>query len=699
MSRIPALDIRPHRGAPCIHVDGAPHSGLAFWHAPGESGVTEWREFARCGVHLFQLDVGAWPQQAGGPAPTEAWDRTIATTVDADAQAAIWLRISTEPPAWWLEAHPEHAQLHRDQHNGDEFRWRAAYASAAWRAEAGEHLRRLVAHMETRWGERIWVYQLNAGDCGEWAYSWKPVVSGDAPAQVAAWRGWLQTRYGGDAGLRQAWNDPAAACATAQPPPWRTRMRAGGWPPPSHLIDPAAERPLVDWLHFHGTAQAEALASLAAATRSALRALGRAKLIGAFHGYHIWPYGSSYGPCNTGFSDLDPVLLSPDLDVLCTPLAYIHRNPGGVYSHHDLAATIRLHGKVFFAEDDTFTHRATWTPWRYCCRDAAETDRILLRNLAGALCEGGSQWWMDHNGEDWFIDAATETGLARMRGIADTALAHGRGSCAEVAFLSNEASFRILRQDDALIDVLWPRQQIEAMRLGAPVDFVRVRDLALAEASGDAQRWKLVIVAGCLWLDAAERELLERVLMRDGRHLVFLHGQGISDGARLDPALISALTGIAVKTYPHGGPCRGETMLDGVRTVWGTDKEVSPVLYADDPGAEVIGWLERQYLPALAQKRHDGWTATWSAVPGLPAALLGRLAEQAGVHRYLADGSQVMADDGLLAVHAAGDGPLTVRLPRQRRVTDALDGRDLGLTDRITMAVRRGDTRIWHLEG
>jgi hypothetical protein len=693
------LDIRAHHGAPCIHVDGEPHSGLAFWHAPGASGVTEWQEFARCGVHLFQLDHGAWPAQPGGPPPTEAWDRTFAATIDADAQARIWLRINTEPPAWWLEAHPEHAQVHRDQHNGDEFRWRVAYASAAWRAEAGEHLRRLVAHMEARWGDRVWVYQLNAGDCGEWAYSWKPVVSGYAPAQTAAWRAWLHERHDGDEGLRRAWNDPLASCATAEPPPWKSRMRAGGWPPPSHLIDPAAERQLVDWLHFHGTAQAEALAQLAAATRSALREAGAQKLIGAFHGYHIWPYGSSYGPCNTGFSDLDPVLRSPDLDVLCTPLAYIHRNPGGVYSHHNLAASIRLHGKVFFAEDDTFTHRASWTPWRYCCRDAAETDRILRRNLVGALGEGGSQWWMDHNGEDWFIDAETEAGLSRMRGIADAALAHGRGSCAEIAFLSNEASFRILRQDDALIDVLWPRQLMEAMRLGAPVDCLRVRDLAQTEASGDAKRWKLVIVAGCLWLDVAERELLKRVLMRDGRHLLFLHGQGISDGMRLDPALTGALTGIALKTYPHGGPCRGECMLDGVRTVWGTDKEVSPVLYADDPGAEVFGWLERQYLPALARKRHDGWTAIWSAVPGLPSALLGRLAEEAGVHRFCADGSQVMANDGLLAVHAAGDGPLTLRLPRQRRVVDALDGRDLGTTDRITMVVQRGDTRIWHLEG
>lgn len=692
-----ALCVRPHRGAPCIHVDGEPVSGLAFWHFPGQNGVPEWREFARCGVHLFQLDISVWPEADGGPAPVAAWDRVLATTVAADSQARIWLRVDTNPPSWWLAAHPEHAQVHLDQHNGDVFRWRAAYASDLWRDEAAGHLRRLVAHMEARWGDRVWVYNLQAGDCGEWAYSWKPVVSGYAPAQLAGWRDWLCRRHGGDEGLRRAWRDAGVTCATAAPPSRQSRTRTGGWPPPSHLIDAASERPVVDWLQFHGLAQAEALAHLAAATRCALRAAGSEKLISAFHAYHFFAYGAAYGPCNAGFSDLEPVLRSPDIDLLCSPLAYIHRNPGGVCSHHHLAASVRLNGKLLYTEDDTFTHRATWTPWRYCCRNAAETDTILRRNLACVLADGGSQWWMDHNGEDWFVDPETEVGLAHMRAVADAALRHSRGSCAEIAYLSNEASFRILRQDDALIDLLWPRQQIELLRTGAPVDFLRVRDLALAEAAGDAARWKFIVVAGCLWLDGEERALLRKVLMCGGRHLLFLHGQGISDGSRLDPALIGDLTGIGIKAYPHGGVCRAEGVLDGAHMTWGTDREISPILYVEDADAEILAWLERQYCPVFARKRREDWTALWSGVPGVPWQLLGRLAEDAGVHRYLTDGSQVMANKGLLAVHTVGDGPLTIRLPQPSRVRDALDGCSLGVVDSLRLDARRGETRLWHL--
>jgi len=684
------LTVVPHHGAPCIHVDGLPHHGLAFWHFPMERGISEWQLFARSGVHFFQLDLNCWSTDSAD------WEAALSHTLAADPEAKIWLRISTLPTKAWLESNPDHVQIHQDQNNGDEIKDIVAFASPLWREETSAHLRRLVDYMESHHGDRVWAYNIQAGDCGEWAYSWKPVVSGYAPVQIEAWRGWLRGRYADSADLRVAWNDPQADFENAAPPAWNERTLPNTWPSTSHLIDPASECRLVDWLYFHGSAQAEALAVFASATRRALNERGRRKLISAFHGYHIWPYGSAYGPCNAGFSDLDPVLKSPDIDILATPLSYIHRNPGGLYSHHALAATIRLHGKLFYAEDDTFTHRASWTPWRYCCRDASDTLNILRRNLAGALTEGATQWWMDHNSEDWYADAETESGIAAMRRLADAALAHDRSPIAEIAFITNEASFRVLRQDPALIDQLWPKQQTELLRIGAPVDFVRVRDLALAEKNGDLARWKFVVVAGCLWLDHEERDLLRRTLLRDGRHVLFLHAQGICDGVRQDLSLASELTGIELKAYPDGGPCRGETVLDGQQLSWGTDKQITPILYSEDASAEALGWLERQYYSVLMRKAQPGWTSLWSGVPGLPWNLLGRMAEAAGVHRYLDDGSQVMANAGLLAVHPAGDGRRTMRLPQLRHLTDALTGADCGVSASLEIDMRRGQTRVWH---
>ncbi|MHC4886953.1 MAG: hypothetical protein ACYTGH_17900, partial [Planctomycetota bacterium] len=524
---------------------------------------------------------------------------------------------------------------------------------------------------------------------------WSPVLSGYAPVQVEAWRLWLQDRYADDAALQKAWKNDAVTFATAEPPFWSDRTRAKTWPVQSHLIDAEAERRTVDWLTFHGTAQGTALAEFAAATRQALEKKGHRKLISAFNGYHFFPYGAAYGPCNTGFSNLDPVLTSPDIDALCTPLGYIHRNPGGLYNHHNLAATLRLHGKLFYTEDDTFTHRANWTPWRYCCKDAADTVNILRRNLAGVLAEGATQWWMDHDSGGWYLDEETEAGIAGMVRLAEEAFTRDRTPCAQVALITSEASFRILRQAPELIDQLWPKTQTELLRIGAPVDLLRIQDLALAEASGDTARWKFVVVSGCLWMTPKERELLKRTLMGSGRHILFLHAQGICDGRRTDLALASELLGIELQEYPHSHVCRGETMLDGTQLSWGTDKEIVPTLYTEATDVEVLGWLERQYNPTLVRKACEDHTLLWSGVPGLPWTLLGHFAEAAGVHRYLTDGSQVMVSAGLLAVHPAGDGPRTLRLPEPQALTDALDGSVHPPEDELPLDLERGRTRIW----
>ena len=88
------LTVAAHRGAPCLHVDGVPHHGLAFWHFPMERGIGEWQLFARSGVHFFQLDLNCW---SSDPAD---WEAALAHTLAADPEAKLWLRISTLPLSW-----------------------------------------------------------------------------------------------------------------------------------------------------------------------------------------------------------------------------------------------------------------------------------------------------------------------------------------------------------------------------------------------------------------------------------------------------------------------------------------------------------------------------------------------------------------------------------------------------------------------
>ena len=123
------LTVVPHHGAPCIHVDGVPHHGLAFWHFPMERGISEWQLFARSGVHFFQLDLNCWSTDSAD------WEAALSHTLAADPEAKIWLRISTLPTKAWLESNPDHVQIHQDQNNGDEIK-----KSAVARSIGGLHL-------------------------------------------------------------------------------------------------------------------------------------------------------------------------------------------------------------------------------------------------------------------------------------------------------------------------------------------------------------------------------------------------------------------------------------------------------------------------------------------------------------------------------------------------------------------------------
>ena len=96
-------------------------------------------------------------------------------------------------------------------------------------------------------------------------------------------------------------------------------------------------------------------------------------------------------------------------------------------------------------------------------------------------------------------------------------------------------------------------------------------------------------------------------------------------------------------------------------------------MYADDPEAIALGTLA-DGRPGLVMREHGTWTAVYSSAPLLPASLLRRLAQRAGVHLYVDTEDVVWASRDLLAVSVHQSGPRTIRLPRTVDVSDLYDG-------------------------
>lgn len=693
--------VADHHGVPTLFVNGQPHSGCMFWHSRVPEAAPDLRLFHDAGIDLFTCGLDASYGADGGWDFTR-FDATMDAVLAANPKALVLPRIWLEPPKWWLERYPDEVQVHYDAVNGDEIRRYISFGSRRWREDTGRLLPELIRHGEERWGEHLFGYHLCAGACGEWSYSWDPVVSGYSVAQQAAFRDWLRQRYAGDQdALRQAWADAAVTfdAATVPPPAQRVRNRHA-WPRTWSCFRPDTERRAIDYLLFHSEAVATAINHFARLTKTTLRELGREKLCGVFYAYHVCNLDTPYVAHNAGHHAAALVLASPDIDFISAPLNYDERHAGGGYHSQLLPHSVRLHGKLYYDEDDTFTHLAKETPWRPKCRDAAETVNILWRNFAATVREGGAYWWMDHDGQGWYRDAKVMAAVAGMRRFAERQLADPRRrAVAQVAVVYSPRSHAFLRYDPALVDALGPKQLSEILALGAPCDFYETGDLDLLLHQDWARHYRLIIFCDALYLSDDERRTIRLRLAGAKRTLLWCYAAGLLTETDVSPEAMTALTGIRVRLNDRVGPLRAETFLTGTRLTYGTCAEVGPELVGDDPEAEPLAWSLYRGQPLLMRRPFSaGWTSIWSGAPVLPAAVLRQVARDAGVHVYADSGDWLTAAADFLCLHAAFAGERTLTLAAPADVLDVRTGKPLAHgAENFTVFLERGQTGVWTL--
>ena len=100
-------------------------------------------------------------------------------------------------------------------------------------------------------------------------------------------------------------------------------------------------------------------------------------------------------------------------------------------------------------------------------------------------------------------------------------------------------------------------------------------------------------------------------------------------------------------------------------------RSTSPVVAAEDPGAEVLAeFTGTGGGAALAAKDRGGWTAVYCGTLAVPSWLIRGLARKAGVHLWADVDEIVYANRHFLAIHSDRGGNRTLRLPRNCSVLD-----------------------------
>jgi hypothetical protein len=678
--------VKTYHGTPTLFINGEPHNGMA-WATYGPKPEV-FRDFTKAGITLYTF--AATPTESGYGLARTAWtapgeydfsqlDERALMLLQENPNAFFFPRLYLHAPKWWSERHPDDLVL-TDPGDGKVVPFihsggkpAPSWASETWRRDTIEGLRRLIAHVEASpYADRVIGYHIASGTTEEWMMwggnenQWVDF----SPVNTARFRAWLREKYGTDAGLRAAWRDAAASLANAAIPSKAQRQHTEL----GALREPAKEQAVIDYYLYNSELVADTICTFAKAVKEITK---RKKVVGAFYGYLLQLCGEQRQQ-NAGHLALEKVLASPDLDFLTSPTSYAFRQLGGEGTSHfmSLFGSAKLHGKLWFDENDIRTSLAKGALGEWG-RPADLAGDIIQqeKELANVIVNGSAQWWFDVGG-NVYSDPALMGRIGTLAKSATEAQRLDRSSVDEVALIVDEKSLCYLRVADPLGARLLVSQLPALSRIGAPVGHYLVTDLPRLTDR------KVFFIVTSFAPTAQDRKAIE-ALKRDKHVLVFLYAPGVYRDGQLDETGMSDLTGIRLRLSREEGALSvkvagGHTLAEGLAgQSYGDPHRTSPICYADDAAATVLGTLA-DGRPGLVVKEEKGWTSVVSSAPMLPARLLRNIARFAGAHTYIDTEDVVWASKSLVAVCVKDAGPRTVRLPKRADVRDLYSGEVIG---------------------
>jgi hypothetical protein len=660
-----SLNVEFHRpGKPFVRLGGPPDPFVAQIKMAGDVGVN----FVTFPVSL------PWPKP-GQPEDWEAVDARCQTVLNANPNALLIPRVPMNPPPWWRESHPDEMMQWEDGH-----RALAVPASPVYRHDAAERLTAFIEHVEAKFGEHVAGYHPDGQNTGEWFYedSWKKPLNGYAPADLKAWRLWLKDRYRTDDALRAAWHDATATLDKADVPSAASRHAA----PAGVFRDPATEQAIIDWGRFQQDAMAQCVCDLAHAARTATK--GR-KLVLFFYGYVHELSGMFNGPYTSGHYALRRVLNSPDIDILCGPIAYFDRGIGGTAPSMSAAESVALAGKMWLNEDDTHTYLATGAPpgFQDHVNTLEATNAELIRNVAQESLRNFATWWMDLTQTGWFKDAAMWDQMKKLGAIDEGMLAKPTPFHPEVAAVVDEVAMeRVAAGSQNIIRACAYEARQKLGRMGAPYGQYLLDDVLAGKVKA-----KLYLMMNTWSLSATQRvKLLE---VTKGSVCVWCYAPGWFDGEQISLEAMQQLTGFKLEPQ-HDVKAWATPSDDALTQPIGVQQVARPLFAVADakPGEVLAKYGNGSSAVALRGN------SLFVGAPGVTSELLRLAARKAGVHLFAETDCNVYANGPFMALHGAEDGPVSINTGHSQPVVDLLSGETLGNGPKLTLSLRRGETRV-----
>jgi hypothetical protein len=458
---------------------------------------------------------------------------------------------------------------------------------------------------------------------------------------------------------------------------------------------PETEQAIIDWGTYQQDAMAEAVCELAHAARQA--SAGK-KLVMFFYGYVHELAGVMNGPATSGHYALRNVLDSPDIDILCSPIAYFDRGLGGSAPSMSAAESAALAGKMWLNEDDTHTYLATGTPpgSRDHVTTLAETNEELTRNVAEEAMRNFATWWMDLTFTGWFNDPGMWQQMKKLAPLDEWFLRNPTPFVPEVAAVVDEAVMpRVAAGAQYVVNPCVYEARARLARVGAPYGQYLLDDVLAGKVHA-----KVYVFLNAWSLSATQRENLLHATK--GAVRVWCYAPGYFDDGKPSLEAMKQLTGFSlqkidgIKAWADPTAAGREAGLQA----FGVKRTAQPLFAATDLAPEQIlaTYTNGAAAVAVKQDAEGNGVSFFVGVPGLTSELLRMAARRGGVHLYTKTDCNVYANGPFLAVHGAQDGPVELDTGAAQPVVDVLSGETVGQGPKLTLPLKHGETRVLRIK-
>lgn len=372
-------EVKIINGLPTLTVNGKPLPEMAYITYLPENNC--YGDFASAGVKLYSVCLNFSEQPINENAPVLVFQKGIFENEEPDfsivqknfddilsacPDAYIFPRVNVNLPRSWELAHPDELCTY-----GKNGRTRASFASDLWAEEVKKCLIQLVDYIENSpYAEHVIGYQIAGGNTDEWF-----------PFDDCGFYG------------KRAHEKFLRYCEVN-----------------------SLERNEENYFRFASETIADRITELAQTVKDAV---DYKKIVGAFYGYTVGC--PNRAQCHLALGRL---LASDKFDFICSPLIYSHGRQPGIDTYPMIpVGSVRLHGKLYFSENDIRTHLSrpisphpNYSRSIWCGPKKSLSLEQLKATFCRAFSYGYGMWWFDMWG-GWYKDSDFMSAFRRMSEI------------------------------------------------------------------------------------------------------------------------------------------------------------------------------------------------------------------------------------------------------------------------------------------